>query len=163
MSSYTRSGRGRVGRTLRRGDSGRVARPNRRPGKCRECAELIPAGAGHLWHETDGAWSVVHVPAEQTGWLMHPGPMVGGCPDATDRRNAELHAAGFFGPDAPAPSSERDRIAAAAARYAAANPPSSAPSSAPARSGRYAYTSSGARMTDRFRRCEDAPCCGCCD
>lgn len=26
----------------------------------------------------------------------------------------------------------------------------------------YAYTSSGARMTSRGR-CEDAPCCGCCD
>jgi hypothetical protein len=27
----------------------------------------------------------------------------------------------------------------------------------------YGYTSTGARMTDRFSRCEDAPCCGCCD
>ena len=26
-----------------------------------------------------------------------------------------------------------------------------------------AYTSSGARMTSRSGRCEDAPCCGCCD
>ena len=31
------------------------------------------------------------------------------------------------------------------------------------RGGRYAYASSGARMTDRRGRCEDAPCCGCCD
>jgi hypothetical protein len=33
------------------------------------------------------------------------------------------------------------------------------------RSGRrsYAYTGSGARMTMSSRRCEDAPCCGCCD
>jgi hypothetical protein len=29
--------------------------------------------------------------------------------------------------------------------------------------GKYAYTASGARMTDRASRCEDAPCCGCCD
>ena len=27
----------------------------------------------------------------------------------------------------------------------------------------YAYTSSGARMSNRYGRCEDAPCCGCCD
>jgi len=26
-----------------------------------------------------------------------------------------------------------------------------------------AYTASGARMTSRYGRCEDAPCCGCCD
>jgi hypothetical protein len=25
------------------------------------------------------------------------------------------------------------------------------------------YTSSGARVTSRYGRCEDAPCCGCCD
>jgi hypothetical protein len=31
------------------------------------------------------------------------------------------------------------------------------------RTSRYAYTSGGARMTDRASRCEDAPCCGCCD
>ena len=28
---------------------------------------------------------------------------------------------------------------------------------------KYAYTSTGARMTMSSRRCEDAPCCGCCD
>lgn len=28
---------------------------------------------------------------------------------------------------------------------------------------KYAYTASGARMTVSSRRCEDAPCCGCCD
>jgi hypothetical protein len=27
----------------------------------------------------------------------------------------------------------------------------------------YAYTNTGARMTSRRGRCEDAPCCGCCD
>ena len=31
------------------------------------------------------------------------------------------------------------------------------------RGSRYAYTSSGARVTMSSRRCEDAPCCGCCD
>jgi hypothetical protein len=28
---------------------------------------------------------------------------------------------------------------------------------------KYAYTADGARMTVSSRRCEDAPCCGCCD
>ena len=28
---------------------------------------------------------------------------------------------------------------------------------------RHARTASGARMTERSGRCEDAPCCGCCD
>lgn len=27
----------------------------------------------------------------------------------------------------------------------------------------YAYSSSGARLASRYGRCEDAPCCGCCD
>jgi hypothetical protein len=31
------------------------------------------------------------------------------------------------------------------------------------RDSKYAYTASGARMTMSSRRCEDAPCCGCCD
>lgn len=44
-----------------------------------------------------------------------------------------------------------------------------APMDAPRRTGRryqgskYAYTSTGTRMTMSSRRCEDAPCCGCCD
>jgi hypothetical protein len=46
---------------------GRVARPNARPGDCRSCGETIPAGAGQLWRETSGAWSVVHVEATQGG------------------------------------------------------------------------------------------------
>jgi hypothetical protein len=28
---------------------------------------------------------------------------------------------------------------------------------------KYAYTETGARVTVSSRRCEDAPCCGCCD
>lgn len=35
--------------------------------------------------------------------------------------------------------------------------------SKPRGSSKYAYTGSGARMTERSQRCEDAPCCGCCD
>ena len=139
--------------------TGRVAKVNARPGPCRDCGETIPAGGGQLYRESGGAWAVVHTPAEQGGWLMNPQPYRGGCPESTDKRNAELFAAGFFGPDATAPVSERDNIAATAATYAATHP------AGEARLARksYAYTSSGARMTSRQGRCEDAPCCGCCD
>jgi hypothetical protein len=34
--------------------------------------------------------------------------------------------------------------------------------SARERGSKYAYTNSGARVTMSSRRCEDAPCCGCC-
>lgn len=157
MSGYY----GRRGYGQRRPTVGRIARPNKRAGNCRTCGESIPAGAGQLYREADGAWAVVHTESEQTGWTMHPGPMVGGCPVDTDKRNAELHASGFFGKDAPAPVSERERIARTAARYAASEP---AAQTASRYSGsKYAYTSSGARVTMSSRRCEDAPCCGCCD
>jgi hypothetical protein len=135
---------------------GRVAKVNARPGPCRACGEEVPAGAGQLWRESDGTWSVVHTEASQGGWLMNPQPFRGGCPESTDARNAELHASGFFGKDAAAPVSEREHIASAAARCAA-NSASEAPRKT------YAYTNTGARMTSRRGRCEDAPCCGCCD
>ena len=160
--------------------AGRVARVNARPGNCRSCGEEIPAGAGQLWREASGAWSVVHVAESQGGWLMNPQPVRGGCPEATDKRNAELHAAGFFGQGAvaffgetaAAPVSEREHIASAARAYAARNAVSAPAQAGPGddlrevsrrAGGKYAYTSSGARMTMSSRRCEDAPCCGCCD
>ena len=155
---YGRSGY-RRGYSSSRQTTGRIAKVNARPGPCRSCGEEIPAGAGQLWRGADGSWSVVHVAATQGGWLMNPQPFRGGCPESTDKRNAELHASGFFGPDAPAPLSERDSITHTAATYAAMHPASEA---RPARKS-YAYTSGGARMTSRRGRCEDAPCCGCCD
>lgn len=151
MSGYRRS----YGRS-RRPTVGKVGRVNRRPGNCRTCGELIPAGAGELYREGSGAWSVVHTEPSRGGWLMDPQPVTGGCPESTDKTNAESHARGFFGDGAPLPRSERDRIASAAARYAAQT--ASAP--APARSGGYRLNS-GAVVTGG--RCEDAPCCGCCD
>lgn len=161
MSGYGRRSYGGRGYGQRRPTVGRIPRANKRAGDCRTCGEEIPAGAGQLWRNGDGSWAVVHTESEQTGWAMHPGPVVGGCPADTDKRNAELHASGFFGPDAPMPASERDRIERTAARYAASEP---APQTASRYSGsKYAYTSSGARMTMSSRRCEDAPCCGCCD
>ena len=132
---------------------GRVAKVNARPGPCKDCGEEIPAGAGQLWRTADG-WSVVHTEASQGGWLMHPQPVRGGCPESTDKRNAELFASGFLGPDAPAPVSERDNIAATAATYAAMNPASEAP--------RRSYARTSSRYAG-FGRCthEDYPCCGC--
>ena len=140
----------RRGYSNARQTAGRIAKPNARPGPCRDCDEEIPAGGGQLWRGGDGSWSVVHVEATQGGWLMHPQPYRGGCPESTDRRNAELHASGFLGADAPAPVSEREHIAATARTYA-----SRTDVPAPRRS--YARTSRG------YERCthEDYPCCGC--
>ena len=101
---------------------GRVQKPNRRAGACRDCSELIPANGGQLYREASGAWSVAHWPSVQGGWLMNPQPVTGGCPRDTDARNAELHASGFFGPGAELPVSERLRIARRAESMAAEAP-----------------------------------------
>ena len=133
--------------------TGRVARPNARPGECRHCHELIPAGAGQLWREESGAWSVAHTVAEWAGSPVS-GKYVGGCPKNTD----EMNERGKFGGEAGA-RPESERLASVAATYAASHPASETPR----RSRATAYTSGGARMTNRYGRCEDAPCCGCCD
>jgi len=146
---YRRSGRS-YGRSARPVTAGPVARVNKRPGACRSCGEDIPAGVGRLYRESDGAWSVVHVPAEWSG-SPASGAYIGGCPESTDKQNAgapwnrDGHVA-----------SERVRLAAMARTYAAMNPP------APVRGGYYTL-SSGARVTGSRGRCEDAPCCGCCE
>jgi hypothetical protein len=126
--------------------AGRVAKANARPGDCRYCHLAIPANAGQLFREESGAWSVVHIKRE---WVGSPvsGQYTGGCPAETDRMNA---SGNFGGPDGPL--SEYDRIASHARMHA--------PTQA---STKYAYTPGGARMTERSSRCEDAPCCGCCD
>ena len=107
---------------------------------------------------------MVHVTAEWAGSPVS-GQYTGGCPDSTDAMNAE----GKFGRGGH-PLSEHDRIASAAAMYAASHPaPVQAPPGADLaevsrRAGpKYAYTASGARMTMSSQRCIDAPCCGCCD
>jgi len=153
MTTYARRGYGRPSYAPQ---VGRVQKPNRRPGACRDCSEQIPAGGGQLYRESSGAWSVVHWPAEQGGWLMSPQPVTGGCPADTDKRNAEFHASGFFGRTAELPASEREHVAAMARAFARESAQDTS-------RGKYAYTSSGARMTSRRGRCEDAPCCGCCD
>lgn len=140
MGGYYRSGYRR--RSSYAPTVGRVRKPNRRPGACRGCGEDVPAGAGELWREESGDWSVVHTLAE---WMGSPvsGRYVGGCPK-----------------DAADPQAERDRLAKVAATAAAMAP---APAARRSYGSKYAYTSSGARVTMSSRRCEDAPCCGCCD
>lgn len=155
MTSY-RNRRPQQRRTV-----GRVHKPNARPGPCRSCHLTIPAGAGELFREDSGAWSVVHLTAEWAGSPVS-GQWTYGCPDSTDALNA---AGKFGGPDGPL--SEHDRIASAAALWAASH---SAPVQAPPgadlaevsrRAGsRYAYTSTGARMSLSCGH-EDYPCCGC--
>ncbi len=144
---YGRSGY-RRGYSSSRQTTGRVAKPNARPGNCRGCHEEIPAGAGQLWREADGAWSVVHRPAEWAGSPVS-GQYTGGCPAETDRMNEQGH---FGGPGGA--RSERDNIASYAAMYAASNPASETP-----RRRSYARTSS----RYAYERCthEDYPCCGC--
>lgn len=135
---------------------GRVERVNARAGECRSCGEMVPAGGGQLWREPSGAWSVTHVEQWRPKWHGDKSPITGGCPAVTDSDNAAWHAAGMSGKDAVLPAPESERIAARAARYVPAERPSRS-------GGKYAYTSTGARMTVGSRRCEDAPCCGCCD
>jgi len=144
-----RNYRGTSSRSSRPSTPGPVDRPNRKAGDCRGCGDTVPAMAGLLYVEADGSWSVRHAPASWTGSPVS-GFYIGGCLAATD----ELNAAGNF----PAPRSESDRLADVAATASAMAP------ARPSRSGsgKYAYTSSGARMTMSSRRCEDAPCCGCC-
>ena len=143
---YGRSGYGRRGYSSRPQTAGRVARPNARPGNCRGCSEEIPAGAGQLWREQDGSWSVAHRIAEWAGSPVS-GQYTGGCPAETDRMNEQGH---FGGPDGV--KSERDRIASYAAIYAASTPERPARQSYARTTSRYAY-----------ERCthEDYPCCGC--
>lgn len=113
--------------------TGRVDRVNKRPGNCHYCAEEIPAGAGQLWREDSGAWSVVHIRQEWTGSPVS-GQYVGGCPADTDKLNRD------------GARSEYDAIKFRASLYASRNP------ATPART-----------YTPRRGKCIDAPCCGCCD
>jgi hypothetical protein len=137
MSSYRRG----YGRRTYAPTVGRIAKPNARPGPCRACGAEIPAGAGQLWHEESGAWSVVHEP---TTWAGSPvsGQYVGGCPADTDA----LNASGRFG-GSEGPQLESERLALVAATAAAVG----------------VRRAGGYRPAYRRGRCEDAPCCGCCD
>jgi hypothetical protein len=99
-----------------------------RAGSLSEAAAMVAAVDGELLgFSADGA-DFRGVDGPQ---LMDPQPVRGGCPKSTDERNAQLHASGFFGPDAPLPRSEYERIAATAATWAASNPSSPVSAVAP--------------------------------
>ena len=162
---YRRNSNYRRGYSSRAFTPGRVARANARPGPCRYCHEPVAAGAGQLWREDSGAWSVVHLPAEWSGSPVS-GRYIYGCPASTD----EMNATGHFGE--PGARTESERLEAVAATYAAmramdaprqAGPDDDLREVSRRAGGKYAYTSTGARVTMSSRRCEDAPCCGCCD
>lgn len=157
--SYRRGYSSNRSRAQARPTPGRVRKPNRRPGTCVSCELEIPAFGGDLWRNADGTWTVVHherTPAPTGPWDR--APLVGGCPDATDRENARLFAGGFI---VEPTETEQQRIERTALALAAAAAPAGRPDNYPGRNR--AYTTTGARLSSRYGRCEDAPCCGCCD
>ena len=110
-------------------------RPNKYDGGCDTCKRLVPAGTGVLTGNRSSGYVIRH---EAARWVGSPvsGRWVGGCDDAKDQ---PVYAPRQASPDADLRAVSR-------------------------RAGsKYAYSSSGARMTMSSRRCEDAPCCGCCD
>ena len=120
-------------------------RPSTYPGVCATCGANVAAGEGILTGTKATGYTTTHAPATLHGSPISGG-YVNGCPEETDRLNAAL---GHVDNDYVRNAERAEEIVITAP---------------PARSaGKYAYTSSGARMTDRFQRCEDAPCCGCCD
>ncbi len=127
----------------------RGPRANRYPGPCATCGDEVPAGAGLLEGGQASGWTVKHRPAAWSGSPVS-GWYAGGCP----RDTAALNASGGWGPES-------------ARTYTPAAPLQAGPDDdlreVSRRAGsKYAYTSSGARMTMSSQRCEDAPCCGCC-
>jgi hypothetical protein len=120
-------------------------RPNTYPGQCATCGMNVAAGAGILTGTKQTGYTVTHAPATLHGSPISGG-WINGCPEETDRLNAAL-------------GHENDSYV-----QNAENAEKIVLEKPPARSaGKYAYTGSGARMTNRYQRCEDAPCCGCCD
>jgi hypothetical protein len=116
-------------------------RANKYAANCSSCGLAVPAGTGLLAGSRTDGYTVHHAPARWHGSPISGG-WVDGCPAATDKSNAALGHVG-------------NAFVTNAASRAPLEPKT------PRRS--YAYTSGGARMTSRYGRCEDAPCCGCCD
>ena len=131
-------------------------RVNQYPGDCARCGEHVPANRGVAYRD-GGRWRVRHTDSRWQGSPVSGG-YVGGCPKDTGAQNAAL-AAMRAGQD----------VTAARAAFLESYAPVQAGPGADLREvsrragGKYAYTSTGARMTMSSRRCEDAPCCGCCD
>jgi hypothetical protein len=116
-------------------------RPNTYAGTCISCGLAVAAGAGILTGSKATGYTVRHAPATWHGSPISGG-YVNGCPADTDALNAKL-------------GHTDDNYVGNVARASAIVVGSPR--------GKSAYTSTGARMTSRSQRCEDAPCCGCCD
>ncbi len=112
-------------------------RPNKYAGACSRCGLTVPAGTGILTGSRATGYAVRHPDRYWAGSLVS-GHWAGGCEGAAD---AGLPA---YAPKQAGPDDDLRDVSRRAG-------------------GRYAYSSSGARMTMSSRRCEDAPCCGCCD
>jgi len=119
---------------------------NRFASECASCGLTVPVGQGIL-SGYSGHWTVTHRPASWHGSPVS-GWYINGCPASTARLNAQ----GGWGPE-----SARTFVPPVQVN------PSDAREASRLAGGKYAYTSSGARMTVSSQRCEDAPCCGCCD
>ena len=155
-------------------------RANKFAGDCASCGLNVPAGAGILTGSRAAGWTVKHAAARWHGSPVS-GRYVGGCPEDTARQNL----AGQWGPYAEPRCSDTTHAeqvtqtggCGSCSREVTVTraPDGSGPAPLQAdeaddlrevsrlAGGRYAYTASGARMTMTSRRCEDAPCCGCCD
>jgi hypothetical protein len=123
-------------------------RPNTYAGNCDTCGVAVAARAGILTGSKATGYTVRHAPATWNGSPVSGG-WVNGCPADTDSLNAALGHVDDNYVRNMARASEID-----------VNGPREMSRRA---GGKYAYTSGGARMTERSQRCEDAPCCGCCD
>lgn len=124
-------------------------RPNTYPGTCASCGQYVAVGAGILTGTRNTGYTTKHTPATLHGSPISGG-YINGCPAETDELNAGLGHV------------DNSYVRNMARNLAAASDNPIREMSRRA-GGKYAYTSSGARMTMSSQRCEDAPCCGCCD
>jgi hypothetical protein len=119
-------------------------RANKYDAGCSQCGRLVPAGAGILTGNRETGYEIRHGDRHWTGppcggdMIGQPGMgrWAGGCEDYADQP--------VYAPRQAPDGADLREVSRRAG-------------------GKYAYTSSGARMTMSSRRCEDAPCCGCCD
>lgn len=118
----------------------RESRANKYGGTCAMCGVEVAAGAGVLVGSKRVGWGVTHRPTEWSGSPIS-GWYVGGCPGEA----ASLNVKGGWGPDWARVMPEAVEVEAATVAAAVS----------------YRAYEGGRRRAGW--RCEDAPCCGCCD
>jgi hypothetical protein len=155
-------------------------RVNRFAAPCsRGCGTEVPAGQGILAGGPNSGWQVSHKAASWHGSPVS-GRYINGCPGEADRLNLAGQWGAFAEPrctDRTHAQQVRDTGGCDSCNREVRTPPAAPAGYAPVQAdegadlrevsrnagSKYAYTASGARMTMSSRRCEDAPCCGCCD